>query len=293
MYPIIEKSIKSTQNLITPALDKIGEPFKYKIIETGFHGTCEWKLDNTGRLYISPKNGVYGKLDDCIGFNPNTKWLPYAKNIYHVTIEKGVWANKSAAFLFSGLYNCRIIDAERLNVSETKTFTCMFDGCKNLKKVDLRGWKTGNATDMGGMFHGCSKLEWVLGDFKNFDTSKVKNMSGMFFDCHSLQILNLNNFNLENVSNMTNMFAYCINLKALFFENFTKNNMLSFSETKDMFKCCWRLKEPYVKPKEPFYRKLEWPEDLNWKSFKLFVKKRFDIPLFKKLRKLKKEPSTT
>lgn len=293
MNATIEKSIHSTHDFIKPILDKIGEPFKYKILESGFHGSCGWKLDNTGHLYIYPQNGLRGKLEDCIGFIPYTKWLPYADNIYHVTVERGVHANKNAAFLFSGLYNCKIIDAERLNVSETKNLTCMFEGCNNLKKVDLRGWKTSNVTEMGGMFNGCYKLEWIQGDFKNFDTSKVKDMNGMFYDCHSLELLNLNSFNIQNMCNMTNMFAYCTKLKVLHFEKFNKEEMLSAPETRNMFKGCRRLKRinPKPKPKFNWSFKIKWPENLNWKTIKESVKNKCISPLFAKIKKIFKKPS--
>lgn len=292
MHAIVEKSINLIYKTAKPFIDKIGEPFRYKIIETGCHGTCEWRLDNTGHLYIYPKNGVRGMLADSIGFAPNIRWLPYASKIHHLTIEEGVWANQNAAFLFSGLYNCRIIDAEKLNVSNTRNFTCMFDGCKNLKKVDVSGWNTGNVTDMGGMFHGCSKLEWIVGDFKNFDTSKVKNMSGMFFDCHSLELLNLNSFDMKNVWNISNMFAYCTKLRVLLFKNFTEKGISSRCETKDMFKNCRRLKRLFVQPKKGKSFKFEWPEVFNKKSIKLSLKEHLAVPLLRKLRNLKKGPST-
>lgn len=291
MNAAIKKPIQSINDFVTPILDKIGEPFKYKIIDSGYHGSCEWKLDNTGHLYISPRNGISGKLEDCIGFIPYTKWLPYADNIYYVTVERGVCANKNAAFLFSGLYNCRIIDAEKLNVSETKNFTCMFEECFNLKKVDVRGWNTSNVTDMGGMFYGCSKLEWIVGDFKNFDTSKVKNMNGMFFNCHSLELLNLNSFDISNVCNMMNMFAYCTKLKVLHFENFNKDEVPSICETNNMFKGCRKLKLINPKPKRTWSFKFKLPEGLNWKTVKENVKNECIFPLIVKLKNILKKPS--
>lgn len=127
---------------------------------SGTCGTCNWVIDSSGHLTVSPISGTSGELDN---------WLLRAP-----------WALGSPTSITSVSFNGTI-----------KASTChgMFEGCTSLTSADLKGLDTSHVTDMDGMFRNCMSLAFL--DLSSFDTSNVASPLLMFTLCTSLSEIKL------------------------------------------------------------------------------------------------------
>ena len=223
-------------------------------IASGVFGTCSWRIDAEGTLYIG--GGTLGET-------PVTFFPPWF-NSYRFNIKKMVFtgpttAPKETHRLFYGYTNLLSIEnLAYLDVSQVTDMTSFFSDCRVLNGVDLSGWDTSNVTnmsnmffeafdqtenlihldlssfdtsnvvDMSGMFSRCTKVQSIdlsvmfrlnyeleSVDVSNFDTSLVQAMRYMFANCELLETIDVSNFNTESVNYLTYMFLNCSKVKKL------------------------------------------------------------------------------
>ena len=223
-------------------------------IASGVFGTCSWRIDAEGTLYIG--GGTLGET-------PVTFFPPWF-NSYRFKIKKMVFtgptiAPKETHRLFYGYTNLLSIEnLAYLDVSQVTDMTSFFSDCRVLNGVDLSGWDTSNVTnmsnmffeafdqtenlihldlssfdtsnvvDMSGMFSRCTKVQSIdlsvmfrlnyeleSVDVSNFDTSLVQAMRYMFANCELLETIDVSNFNTESVNYLTYMFLNCSKVKKL------------------------------------------------------------------------------
>ncbi|KRK64922.1 hypothetical protein FC72_GL001772 [Companilactobacillus tucceti DSM 20183] len=166
----------------------------YSITNSGTFGTCNWDIDDTGKLTIHA--GVLGT-----GL-PN--WNSYNSVITSVYVEQGVKANSNSTGLFKDLSNATTIDINNLDTSGVSDFTQFFSDDSKLKDINGLGKiDTSNAVSMQRMFYSAKSLGTL--DVSNFDTKAVTDMSYMFYNCPAL-ITGLSNFDTINVGLMNSMF---------------------------------------------------------------------------------------
>ncbi|EOA3811437.1 bacterial Ig-like domain-containing protein [Enterococcus hirae] len=206
-------------------------------IASGVFGTCSWRIDAEGTLYIG--GGTLGET-------PVTFFLPWF-NSYRFKIKKMVFtgptiAPKETHRLFYGYSNLLSIEnLAYLDVSQVTDMTSFFSDCRVLNGVDLSGWDTSNVTNMSNMFfEAFDQIENLIHlDLSSFDTSNVVDMSGMFSRCTKVQSIDLSSFDTSNVVNMNRMFFACNELITLDIAHFDTSNVVYMSR---LFAECKKLR---------------------------------------------------
>lgn len=206
-------------------------------IASGVFGTCSWRIDAEGTLYIG--GGTLGET-------PVTFFPPWF-NSYRFKIKKMVFtgptiAPKETHRLFYGYSNLLSIEnLAYLDVSQVTDMTSFFSDCRVLNGVDLSGWDTSNVTNMSNMFfEAFDQTENLIHlDLSSFDTSNVVDMSGMFSRCTKVQSTDISSFDTSNVVNMNRMFFACNELITLDIAHFDTSNVVYMSR---LFAECKKLR---------------------------------------------------
>ena len=169
-------------------------------IASGTCGTCNWNIDDNGKLTIQPTSGNSGELEHAFlvyDGNPAYPWGQYATQIKQVVILGNI-TTKTVLTNVMGEYHYMFA-----NHTEVTTIT----GLGNLK----------GATKVHQMFACCTSLTSI--DINNFDTSQVADFEYMFYHCDSLTSLDLTNMNTLNNTSVFSMFSSCKLLSTITFGN--------------------------------------------------------------------------
>lgn len=179
----------------------------YADIASGTCGTCQWVIDDSGKLTIES-----GTLESY----SNTRlpaWYNYADNITSVVVNSGVSTSSGCNNLFSGLRNCTSMSLSNLNTSNATTMDRMFYNCRSLSSLDVSGFDTSKVTTMSSMFSNCRSITSL--NVRGFNTLNVISMRYMFQECQNLISLDVSEFNTGNVTDMSYMFSNCRSLTSL------------------------------------------------------------------------------
>ena len=140
-----------------------------EILASGWSGYTQWRLTDDGILTVYGKGNMKN-----YGYGGGQPWLAYADQIRFVTVEKGVTAIGSGAFM--GLTN---LEAVMLPESGLKTIgEAAFYGCSALKEITI---PEGVYTVWSYTFKGCTSLESV-----KFPKTLIKIDQGAFENCTAL-----------------------------------------------------------------------------------------------------------
>ena len=173
-------------------------------------GTCEWQIDDAGKLTVRPLGGTgTGTLDS------KSPWYNNS-SIKSVVFEQGVSA-KTCYEMFSNCTNLTDVDFSGLDTSSVKDMDNMFYCCVNLPSISLTGLDTSAVTSMRGMFNCCKKLSYV--SLAGLSTSKLKDMYNMFNFCQSLKSVDFGDINTSAVTDMGWMFSNCESLETIDLSN--------------------------------------------------------------------------
>jgi surface protein len=198
-------------------------------------GTCEWQIDDDGKLTVRPLGGTdAGMLADWEE-SGDVPWYSQRSSITSVVVEKGVSA-QTCLYMFSGCSNLTSVDISGFNTSAVTYMNKMFKDCSKLITLDLSDLDTSSATSMNAMFSGCSNLTSV--NLSGLNTSKVTSMSCMFYECTSLTSVNLSGLDTSKVKDMALMFVDCSNLA---FVDLSGLGTSSVTSMDGMFEGCSKL----------------------------------------------------
>ena len=177
--------------------------------QSGTCGSCDWTIDNNGKLTI--KSGTLRKID----YQEHPEWYPYRNSIKSVHVNSGVKTNTSCFALFQNCTNLVSANLTNLNATSATHFEYIFDGCSSLTSVTFgSNVITTNTIEMSHMFQGCHSLTSL--DLSNFNTTNVTDMTNMFFNCYNLETINFgNNFRTSKVTNFNCFFGNCFHLKSV------------------------------------------------------------------------------
>jgi len=175
---------------------------------------ANFEIKNNSILII--KKGIFNKID---------LDYPKRKMIKSILIEKGSKIEGNCSLLFSNFINCRNIQIENLDTSNTINMENMFFSNKNLEYLNFKNFNTSNTENMNGMFYKCEKIKKL--DLSSFITSKTISMDNMFRNCFSLIELNISSFDTKNTKSMNYMFDSCFNLNQLDLSSFNTSNVES------------------------------------------------------------------
>ena len=177
-------------------------------------GTCRWRLDAQGTLWIAPdtgwEEGAVGRHPNILGRVP---WYPQRRRIRAVHALGVVRLGASASGMFCGLENCETMDLTGLDVSGVEDMGALFWRCFSLSSLDVSGWDTSRVRDMSRLFCCCPLLASL--DVASWDTSQVQDMSHMFDGCHSLTSPDVSSWDTSRVRDMSHMFEGCYALSSL------------------------------------------------------------------------------
>ncbi len=176
-------------------------------------GTCRWRLDAQGTLWIAPdtgwEEGAVGRHPNILGRVP---WYPQRRRIRAVHALGVVRLGASASGMFCGLENCETMALTGLDVSGVEDMGALFWRCFSLSSLDVSGWDTSRVRDMSRLFCCCPLLASL--DVASWDTSQVQDMSHMFDGCHSLTSLDVSSWDTSRVRDMSHMFEGCYALSS-------------------------------------------------------------------------------
>ena len=156
---------------------------------------------------------VYTGIETSSYTDSTLPWKNYRSSVTNVSIVDDGISPTSTAYWFNYMSNCKVIDVNKLDTSQTRNMSHMFFYCSNLPAVDVSSFDTSKAIDMSYMFQNCSALSAV--DVSNFDTSQVTDMSGMFYNCSILTSIDVGTWNTSKVTNMGGMFSNCPTLTSI------------------------------------------------------------------------------
>lgn len=194
-------------------------------LASGTFGTCDWRIDSNGTLYIGA--GELGESN--ISARP---WTSYSPNINNIIIEGPVVANEKSVGLFLNLSQVQNIEGlEYLDTSHVSDMSYMFSGMKNLRNLNVSNFNTTQVTNMFAMFSSTSKLTSL--DISTFNTSNITNMGSIFSGMSSLIELKLSGIDTQNVINFTNMFSGVSSLSSLDLSGFNTSSAINMSSMFD------------------------------------------------------------
>ena len=166
-------------------------------------GTCCWRIDPGGTLWIAPRPGQSQGEGDPL--EVRVPWHCRRGEVKAVRVVGTVRLGGDATGLFCGMSRCERMDLAGLDTSRVTTMSRMFCDCSSLAALDLSGWDSSGVRDMSDMFQSCSSLASL--DTSGWGTSAVRDMSGMFCDCSSLATLDLSGWDSSGVTTMYGMFC--------------------------------------------------------------------------------------
>ena len=169
-------------------------------ITSGTLGECNWVIDTSGTLTITPGTGnsFVANWDNWA----DVPWYRFEGKITSVEIPQQIHASGRLIYMFYGCSSLASLDLTGLDTSSVTDMFCMFHGCSSLASLDLTGLDIGNVTLMGSMFYGCSSLASL--DLTGFDTGNVTYMYGMFYGCSSLDTVKLGSkFSFKGANGLT------------------------------------------------------------------------------------------
>lgn len=217
-------------------------------VAQGHFGTCNWRLESSGRLVIEPDGSASGGDLGDIHYNfhsgvvsgaaeSNAPWYPRRDSITSVYIAPGVRGNNTMTGLFYNCKNLTNVNIANLDTSKVRYAGGMFDGCTSLASFTMPNFNFNNVTDIKYMFYGCTGLKSL--DLRYIDTSKVVVMDRMFYGCSALTSLNLSGFKTTAAKQMFEMFRGCSSLTDLDLSAFKTD---SLTNMRDMFYGCSSVK---------------------------------------------------
>lgn len=176
-------------------------------------GTCEWRIDASGKLEIRPEDGAAsGQMGGTSGLR-DAPWYSQSLQITSVVIWPGVEAYRYQEGLF---YGCKNMVSATITAglgSEVASLANMFSGCTNLTSVVLPENLGPNVVDVGWMFENCSKLS-ALTIPQGF-APHMESAYSMFEGCASLTSLSLPMGFGSTATDLDGMFSRCSSLKTL------------------------------------------------------------------------------
>ena len=237
---------------------KIIQIDKRELLATsGTCGTCNWTIDNNGRLTI-----MVGTLANLTN-SGDAPWYQHRSSIKTVHVNKNVKTNTNCVGLFYGLSNCTSINLENLDTTNSTTITHFFEGCSKLTSIAFpSSFIKTSVTSIGHMFKDCSSLTSI--NLSSFNTTNVTDLNSFFMGCGSLTSINWgSNFSTNNVkifgnmfngtgslttigkaistpkaTNMSCMFANCSSLTSVNLSNFTTTSVTNMNK---MFLNCAKI----------------------------------------------------
>ena len=203
----------------------------------GKDGTSNYVISNDGTLYfIGGKLSVKDtqKIGNTYGDRIVKIITMYSSDTDGLEVEA---PEDSTGLFASNFKNVKMIDAWRLNTSQTRNMTSMFEGMVSLDT--LKGYlNTENAVKMNSMFKGDNNLKTL--NEESFRTSNVTDMSEMFSGASSLNTLNISDFDMRNVISSRDIF------KGTAFESITlgsKNKFAKDDLLPNKYSTNWETKE--------------------------------------------------
>ncbi|MFD1417683.1 BspA family leucine-rich repeat surface protein [Companilactobacillus keshanensis] len=163
----------------------------------------------------------------------DTSWTDYkdytgANYISKVVFDGNVTAGTSLSNLFDNYPKLTSVEGlNKLDTSNTSSFSNMFSNDPSLKSLDLSSLDTSSATSFSSMLSGDTSLKSIkLFDLVKFPTSPATDFSNMFLNDSSLNSLDLSNVNMTFAIQRTlaNMLKGTTGLESL---TLSKNNILT------------------------------------------------------------------
>ena len=174
-------------------------------------GTCCWRIDPGGTLWIAPRPGQSQGEGDPL--EVRVPWHCRRGEVKAVRVVGTVRLGGDATGLFCGMSRCERMDLAGLDTSRVTDMSRLFDGCSSLAALDTSGWDTSAARDMRRMFWGCRSLAAL--DASAWDTSQVIDMGRAFERCVSLASLDVSGWDTSRVRSLRCTFSGCRSLAAL------------------------------------------------------------------------------
>lgn len=209
-----------------------GEPEELGATYSGTTGSCNWSINSSGYLYISPKGST--------GYLASDPWATYKDSIKSVYVARGVYANGTGVGpnLFANYTKMTSCDISNLRTPDLTSLKNCFYGCSSLTDLTVPAkWVTSKVTDLSGMFYDCTSLQNIKID--DWNTSNVTNMSEMFYNCTKMTSAKFSGMNVAKVRDMSWMFANC---KALTSIDLSSWRPSSLTDASYMLGGCWALK---------------------------------------------------
>ncbi len=185
-----------------------GEPEELGASHSGSTGTCNWSINSSGHLTISPKGST--------GYLASDPWATYSDSIKSVYVSYGVYAYGTGAGpnLFSGYKNMTSCNISNLRTPDLTSLKNCFNGCNKLTSLTVPSkWVTSKVTNLNSVFYDCTSMGAI--DLSSWDTSGVTDMGSMFYNCTSMVSAKLGKLNVSKVRDMSWMFANCTSLTSI------------------------------------------------------------------------------
>ena len=145
-------------------------------------GTCCWRIDPGGTLWIAPRPGQSQGEGDPL--EVRVPWHCRRGEVKAVRVVGTVRLGGDATGLFCGMSRCERMDLAGLDTSRVTDMSRLFDDCRSLAALDTSGWDTSRVRSLRGMFCGCSSLSFL--DLSGWDMSGALDVSEMFRSCTGL-----------------------------------------------------------------------------------------------------------
>ena len=174
-------------------------------------GTCCWRIDPGGTLWIVPRPGQPQGEGDPL--EVRVPWHRRCGEVKAVRVVGTVRLGRDATGLFCGMSRCERMDLAGLDTSRVTDMSRLFDGCTSLAALDTSGWDTSAVRDMRRMFWGCRSLAAL--DVSAWDTSQAEDLRGMFCGCSSLSFLDLSGWDMSGALDVSEMFRSCAGLSGV------------------------------------------------------------------------------
>ncbi len=176
------------------------------------------EITANGTVEVVPDEGkTLSKVTANVAVNPTDVGKPY------------IDTSKMTSFADFFRYNTSLVsEVDKLDTSNSTSFSGMFYGCKTLQSFPT--FDTSNGTNFGSMFYNCGDLTTI----PPLDTSKGTDFSGMFYACFSLK--SIPPLDTSNGTNFGSMFYNCINIATI--PLLDTSNGTTFS---NMFQYCGAL----------------------------------------------------
>lgn len=177
-------------------------------------GTCEWRIDASGKLEIRPENNAASGTMSGTLRQSGVPWNSQVAQITSLVVWPGVRASWNQASLFSGCANLTSATITEGFGSEVRNLSSMFSGCSKLTSLVLPSSLGPNVDNLSYMFEDCTSLASVQIP-EGFVPQTASNINGMFRGCAGLTSLTLPTSFGSSAVGLAYMFKGCSNLKNL------------------------------------------------------------------------------